>query len=334
MEYFLKKLEQGAPLASSEIRQAFELILDPQTSEAEIKSFLIELSKVAVTADWLVEAALVLRGKSLKVSLGGLDAIDTAGTGGDRSGSFNFSTAAALLSAACGVYVAKHGNRSITSQSGSADFLEALGISIEAGPEQVAASIRENRFGFMLAPRYHPATARVQKIRRELGQVTVFNFLGPLLNPAGVKRQVVGVFDNSLRPVMAEALRRLGAVKAWVVWGEGGLDELTLGGVTHISEVSPEGVAEKTLSPEDGVLRRCDPKFLKGGNGPHNAKLLEGIFAKSFFGPLVNGVLLNTAAALVVAGRAMDIKEGVAQARLAIENGEAIKLLERLRTQQ
>lgn len=315
---------------SGEIRQAFELLLDPNTSDEEIKSFLQELSKIPVSVDWLVEAALVLREKSVKVDLGDLEAIDTAGTGGDRSGSFNFSTAAALLAAACGVPVAKHGNRSITSGCGSADFLEALGISIEEGPEQVARSIRANYFGFMFAPRYHPATARVQKIRRELGKVTVFNFLGPLVNPAGVRCQVVGVFDNSSRPILAESLRRLGAMKAWVVWGEGGLDEMTLGGVTHLSEVTPEGVKEKTITPEDAVLRRCDPKFLKGGDAPHNAKILEGIFSKSFFGPLVHGVLLNTAAALVVAGRASDVKEGVARARLAIENGDAVKLLEKL----
>lgn len=331
MKSFIEKLKKGASFTGAEIRQAFELLLDPQISEDEIKTFLVELSKWPVTVDWLVEPARVMREKSIKVPLQGIEAMDTAGTGGDQSGSFNFSTAAALLSAACGVPVAKHGNRSITSACGSADFLEALKVSIEDGPEQVAASVRDKHFGFMLAPRYHPAAARVQKIRRELGKVTVFNFLGPLVNPAGVAYQVVGIFDNDVRHVMAEALRRLGANRAWVVWGEGGLDELTLGGVTYVSEVSPEDVSEKTVTPEDAVLRRCDPKFLKGGDAPHNAKILEGIFSKSFFGPLVNGVLFNTSAALVVAGRAKDLKEGAAQARLAIENGAAVELLEKLR---
>jgi anthranilate phosphoribosyltransferase len=334
MKSFIEKLKRGVSFTGGEIHQVFELLLDPKISEEDIKVFLLELSKIPITVDWLVEAATVLREKAIKVPLGDMEAIDTAGTGGDQSGSFNFSTAAALLAAACGVPVAKHGNRSITSKCGSADFLEALGIPIEDGPEQVAASIKENNFGFMLAPRYHPAAARVQKVRRELGRVTLFNFLGPLINPAGVKRQVVGVFDNGLRPVIAESLRRLGARKAWVVCGEDGLDEITLGGVTYVSEVVPDGILEKTVTPEDAVLRRCDPKFLKGGDGPHNAKILEGIFAKSFFGPLVNGVLLNTAAALVLAGRVEDLKEGVAQARLAIENGEGIKLLERLRARQ
>jgi anthranilate phosphoribosyltransferase len=334
MKNFIEKLQRGAAFSGGEIRQAFEVLLHPDTTDTEIKTFLVELSKVPVTVEWLVEAARVLRGKSIKVSLGDIDAIDTAGTGGDRSGSFNFSTAAALLVAACGVPVAKHGNRSITSASGSADFLEALGVSIEDGAEQVTRSIRENHFGFMMAPRYHPATSRVQKIRRDLGMVTVFNFLGPLVNPAGVRRQVVGIFEDTLRPTLAEAMRQLGTQKGWVVWGEGGLDELTLSGPTHVSEVTPQGVVEKIITPEDGVLRRCDPKFLRGGDASHNAKLLEGIFAKSFFGPLVNGVLLNAAAALVVADRARDIKEGVAQARLALENGEGTKLLERLRVKK
>ena len=334
MKHFIEKLQKGAAFSDTEICQAFEILLQPETIEGDIQSFLVELSQVPITVEWLVEGARVLREKAIPVSLGEIEAIDTAGTGGDRSGSFNFSTAAALLAAACGAPVAKHGNRSITSACGSADFLEALGISIEDGPDEVARSVRENHFGFMLAPRYHPATAKVQKIRRELQAVTVFNFLGPLVNPAGVQRQIVGVFDNKLRPILAEALRRLGAIKAWVVWGEGGLDELTLGGLSHVSEVTPSGIVEKTISPEDGVLRRCDPKFLKGGDGPHNAKLLEGIFSKSFFGPLVNGILLNAAGALVVAGRAAEIKEGVALARLALENGEGIKLLERLRVKR
>lgn len=331
MKIFLDKLDKGLSLNPAEIRQAFESLLEPETSDAQIKDFLLALAKMPVSVEWLVEAAKVLREHAQRVELGDLDAIDTAGTGGDQSGSFNFSTAAALLAAACGVPVAKHGNRSITSASGSADLLEALGIPIELGPEAVARSIREHNFGFMLAPRYHAATGRVQKIRRTLKKVTIFNFLGPLVNPAGVKRQVVGVFDNRVRPVVAEALHRLGASKAWVVWGEGGLDELTLGGLTYVSEVSPQGVTEKSVSPEDAVLRRCDPKFLKGGDGAHNAKLLEGIFAKSFFGPLVNGVLLNTGAALVVADRAADLKEGVAQARLAIENADGVKLLTALK---
>jgi anthranilate phosphoribosyltransferase len=325
------KLRSGSLLKKEEIRRAFEALLRDETSESEIAEFLAALSERPVDADLLTEAAGVLLNYAVPVHLQTSHALDTCGTGGDKSGSFNFSTAAALLAAACGVPVAKHGNRSITSKSGSADLLEALGIPIDLGPEEVAKSVAENRFAFMMAPRYHPAHQKVPKVRRQLGKVTVFNFLGPLLNPARVKFQLVGVFDNAVRPAMAEALRRLGAEKAWVVWGEGGLDEMTLGGKSYVSEVTPRGVTERVLEPEDAVLRKCDTKFLSGGDAEKNAKILEGVFQKSFFGPLVNGILFNTGAALCVAGKVENIREGVRMARSAIENGEAFALLERLR---
>lgn len=331
MESILKKINSAHEFSETEIKEAFAALLSEDTSDTDIESFLRALAARPITVEWLTQGALALRAHATSVDLAGLDAIDTAGTGGDQSGSFNFSTAAALLAAACGVPVAKHGNRSLTSRSGSADLLEALGIPIDLPADQVVKQIKELGFAFMMAPRYHKATARVQKIRKALKQVSVFNFLGPLSNPAQVGRQVVGVFDNQVRPQMAEALRRLGLKKAWVVWGEGGLDELTLSGKTFISEVTPEGVRELSTSPEAAVLRQCDLKYLKGGDGAENAKLLKGIFSRSFFGPLVNGVLFNTAAALVVADRVDDLKEGVRMARLALENGDAFALLEKLK---
>lgn len=330
MQSILQKINSSHEFTEAEIQEAFEALLSESTTDAEIESFLKALAKRPITVEWLTGGALCLREHATRIELGDIDALDTAGTGGDQSGSFNFSTAAALLTAACGVPVAKHGNRSLTSRSGSADLLEALGIPIDLTPQQVLQSIREYNFGFILAPQYHPATARVQRIRKQLKQVTVFNFLGPLSNPAQVKRQVVGVFDNKIRPLMAEALRRLGVNKAWVVWGEGGLDELSLSGKTFVSEVTLQDIREFSVSPEDAVLRQCELKYLKGGDGVENAKLLRGIFGRSFFGPLVNGVLFNTAAALRVADRVDDLKEGVRMARLAIENGEALALLERL----
>jgi len=328
---YIAKLASGKALSATEISEAFQLLLSPETGEEAIQAFLRALAKIKVTPDLLTGAAQVFLEHATPVHLTVKKAMDQAGTGGDQSGSFNFSTASSLLVAACGAPVAKHGNRSITSQCGSADVLEALGIPIDLGPEAVARSVAENNFGFMMAPNYHPATKRVQQIRRRLGLVTVFNFLGPLLNPARVKRQLLGVYDNDMRPVMAEALRRLGTQKTWVVWGEGGLDEVTLTGKTFISEVTPEGIYEKVLEPEDAVLRKCDIKFLKGGDAAHNAKLMEGIFAKTFFGPLVNMTLLNAGAALVVADQAEDIKAGVQRAKLALEQGEALELLEKLK---
>lgn len=330
MRIIIEKLKAGTQLGPEEIRKAFESLLREDTDDDQIRDFLLELTRVPIDVDWLVQAANVLREHCVPVELGGLEALDTSGTGGDQSGSFNFSTAAALLVAACGVPVAKHGNRSISSKSGSADLLEALGIPIDLGPGEVALSIKENNFGFMMAPRYHPATARVQKIRRELKVVTIFNFLGPLVNPAKVRRQVLGVFDPQLRPILAQALYRLGTSKSWVVWGEGGMDEITLAGRTLVSEVTSTGIREMELEPEAAVMRKVDSKFLQGGDGEKNAKLLRGIFSQSFFGPLLDCTLLNAGGALVVADQAEDLREGVRRARLAIEEGKAHELLARL----
>ncbi len=326
-----RKITSGSPLTPEEIQEAFEWLIQPERTEEEIAEFLKGLSQRPITADLLTEAARNLRKRATKVSLKVNNAMDTCGTGGDQSGSFNFSTAAALVIAACGVPVAKHGNRSITSKSGSADLLEALGIPIGLGPEEVARSVEENHFGFMLAPNYHPALKKVQKVRRELKTVTVFNFLGPLLNPAGVVRQLVGVFSNEMRPVMAQALKNLGIEKAWVVWGEGGLDEMSLIGKTWISEVTSQGIEEKVMEPQDAVLRKTEKNFIAGGDATLNAKILTGIFEKNFFGPIVGGILLNAGAALCVAECVKDIREGVGMARQAIENGEALALLNKLR---
>ncbi|MCC6273306.1 MAG: anthranilate phosphoribosyltransferase [Deltaproteobacteria bacterium] len=330
MKELLKKIIAEEPVAAEEIRAGFEAILSPETRDSEIALFLTSLSTRGLDADVLTEAARVLREKMTPVRLKVAGAVDTCGTGGDRSGSFNFSTAAGLLVAACGVPVAKHGNRAITSKSGSADLLEALGIPIELGPEAVAEAIETKHFGFMLAPRYHPATQRVQQIRRQLDMVTVFNFLGPLLNPAKVKRQVVGVFAPGMRPILGEALRRRGAERAWVVSSDSGLDELSPSGPTYVTEVTPEGLEEKTVEPADAGLRASDPKFLAGKDAAHNAKLLRGIFDKSFFGPIRDGIVLNAAAALVVAGKAKDLKEAAVQAKDAIESGAAAEKLESL----
>jgi anthranilate phosphoribosyltransferase len=330
MKELLQKIISSDPLSPEEIRGGFEAILRPEIRDSEIALFLTSLSTRGLDADVLTEAARVLREKMTVVPLKVAGAIDTCGTGGDRSGSFNFSTAAALLVAACGVPVAKHGNRAITSKSGSADLLEALGIPIDLDPEAVAAAIEHSHFGFMMAPRYHPATQRVQQVRKQMDMVTVFNFLGPLLNPAKVRRQVVGVFAPGMRPILGEALRRLGTEKAWVVSSESGLDELSPSGPTYVTEVTPEGLEERTVNPADAGLRPSDPKLLAGKDAAHNAKLLRGIFEKTFFGPIRDGIVLNAAAALVVAGRAEDLKAAAVMAKDAIESGAALNTLETL----
>jgi anthranilate phosphoribosyltransferase len=334
MKTMIEKIEGGERLSPDEVRQCFETILQPETPEEEIEGFLAALAKYEIDADLLTEAARVLRRRAAPVPLWVTPAVDTAGTGGDQSGSFNFSTAAALLVAACGVVVAKHGNRSITSKSGSADLLEALGIPIDQGAEEVALSIKKNKFGFMMAPLYHPATRRVQQVRRRLGVVTVFNFLGPLLNPAGVQHQVIGVFENKVRPIMAEAVRRLGLEKTWVVWGEGNLDEMSLCGKTYISEVTSKGIVEIVFQPEEVGFKRVSVEDLKGGDAEENAKILTKIFEGNLSGPLRDGVLLNAAAALVVVDRAEDLRQGIAIARRALEKKKGAALLEKLRVKK
>ena len=331
MKAIISQVKSAEPLGTAPLREGFEAILSPETPEAEISEFLLALSERGLNADMLVGAAEVLREHMIPVDLEGLAAVDTCGTGGDRKGTFNFSTAAGILLAACGSPVAKHGNRAITSKSGSADLLEALGIPVQATPPEIVRRIRTKRFGFMLAPNFHPATARVQQVRKRLDEVTVFNFLGPLLNPAGVKRQVVGVFSNAIRPILAEAFFRLKAEKVWVVSGAEGMDEVSPSGITHVSEVTPSGIRELSVTPEDAGLRRTDEKFLRGGDAGFNAKLLRGIFERTFFGPIEDGILLNAAAGLVVMDQSEDLKAAVRVAKEALQSGAALAKLDELR---
>ena len=331
MKALLEEIRGGGELGAGSIHAGFEALLNDATGEGEMADFLLALNERGLNADILTEAARVLRERMTKVDIGDLAALDTCGTGGDRKGSFNFSTAAGVMLAAAGVPVAKHGNRAITSRSGSADLLEALGVPIELGAEEISDRIREKSFGFMLAPRFHPATRRVQQVRRRLDEVTVFNFLGPLLNPAQVKRQVVGVFSQGMRPLLAEAFRRLGAEKVWVVCAEDGLDELSPSGATHVSEVTPAGIRELCVTPEEAGLRRTASQHLKGGDAALNAKLLRGIFDRTFFGPIEDGILLNAAAGLVVAERAADLKEGVRSLKEILQSGAALAKLDELK---
>jgi anthranilate phosphoribosyltransferase len=331
MKAILQKLKAEAPVDAEILREGFEALLLPETTEGEIADFLLALTARGLDADMLTEAARVMRNHMVTVDVGELSAVDTCGTGGDRKGSFNFSTAAGIVLAACGIPVAKHGNRAITSKSGSADFLEALGIPIDLGPEEVAVRIREKKFGFMLAPRFHPATARVQQVRRRLDEITVFNFLGPLLNPAQVRRQVVGVFSPGVCAILAEAFRRLGAEKVWVVHSEDGLDELSPSAGTFVSEVTPAGVSERNVTPESAGLRRTAAQYLKGGDAAFNAKLFRGILERTFFGPIEDGVILNAAAGLVVSGEAPDLRAAVRKVKDVLQSGEALAKLEELK---
>jgi anthranilate phosphoribosyltransferase len=261
-------------------------------------------------------------------------ALDLCGTGGDASGTFNISTAAALVTASCGIPVAKHGNRSITSKSGSADVLEALGIPIDLPPERTRQAIDQVGFGFFFAPRYHPAMRQVAGPRRELGIRTVFNILGPMTNPAGVKQQLLGVYDDGLRPVMAEVLRKLGSERVWVLHcprpGGGGLDEVGLEGPTRVSALEGGEVREMEVSPEDAGISRQPGAILRGGDALENARRLLALL-EGETGPVRDAVILNAACALKISGRARDLKEGAGMASWAMDSGQAGKLVEELR---
>jgi anthranilate phosphoribosyltransferase len=280
------------------------------------------------TVDEIAGAAKVMRAKALSVKAP-RGAIDTCGTGGDASGTFNISTGAALVVAAAGVPVAKHGNRALSSKSGSADVLAALGVNIDADMELVEKSLNEANIGFLMAPRHHAAMRHVGPTRVELGTRTIFNLLGPLSNPAGTTRQLIGVFHRQWTEPMAEVLGQLGSDAAWVVHGSDGLDELTTTGASTVSELKNGKVTTFEITPEDAGLKRVDPEELKGGDPATNARAITEML-NGAPGAYREIVLYNAGAALVVAGKADDIKAGIAAAAEAVDSGAARTVLERL----
>jgi len=303
-------------------------IMTGDASEAETAGVLIALRTKGETVGEIVGLARTMRALARPVRAGRDDLIDTAGTGGGRP-TFNVSTTAALIAAGAGCAVAKHGNRSATGLSGSADVLEALGVRIDLEPDAVARCIAEVGFGFMFAPAHHGATRWVVPVRKELGVRTIFNFLGPLTNPAGATRQVIGVSDPAFLPVVAGALARLGAAKALVVSSADGLDELSTSGATRVVEVDGERTRAYELVPEDAGLPRAPEGAIAGGTPEANAEVTRRILAGEP-GPQRDLALLNAGAAIYVAGRAEDLAEGVAQARATVDSGAAADALERL----
>ncbi|MBN8867026.1 MAG: anthranilate phosphoribosyltransferase [Solirubrobacterales bacterium] len=302
-------------------------IMEGRSGEVQTGAFLIALRTKGETVPELIGLARTMRSLAEPVEVPG-DLVDTAGTGGGPS-TFNVSTTAALVAAAAGCAVAKHGNRSNTSLSGSADLLEALGVNIELGPEQVAASIGETGFGFMFAPRHHKAMAHVIPVRKELAVRTIFNFLGPLTNPAGAKRQLVGVSDRRYQESIAEALVGLGTERALVVAGDDGVDEISITGPTRIIEVVDGGTQEEFVSPGDFGLQRAELGDVVGGTPEENAAATRAVLEgeKSARRDLV---VLNAAAAIYVGGKADDLAAGMAVAQETIDSGAAAAMLARL----
>ncbi|MGC2125491.1 MAG: anthranilate phosphoribosyltransferase, partial [Xanthobacteraceae bacterium] len=280
------------------------------------------------TVDEITGAVTAMRAKMLRVEAPP-DAIDVVGTGGDASGSFNISTCAALIVAGAGVPVAKHGNRALSSKSGAADVLTALGVNIDLTPQQIGHCIREAGIGFMFAPAHHPATKNVGPTRAELGTRTIFNLLGPLSNPAGVRRQMVGVFSKQWTEPLAQVLKNLGAERAWVVHGSDGLDEITTAGPTTVTALENGAVRTFEIAPEDVGLRKVKPEALRGGDAATNAAAVQEVLEgkPSAFRDIA---LFNAAAALVVAGKAKDLKAGFDIATHSVDSGEAEGRLDRL----
>ena len=324
----LGRLAAGTTLTQDEAEAAFDIIMSGDATPAQMGAFLMALRIRGETVDEITGAARIMRAKALRIEAPP-DAIDTCGTGGDASGTYNISTGAALVAAACGVPVAKHGNRALSSRAGSSDVLGALGVNLDADIGSVQRALWEIGICFLMAPRHHGAMRHVAGARVELGTRTIFNLLGPLSNPAGARRQLMGVFARHWVEPLAHVLANLGTERAWIVHGSDGLDELTTTGPSFVAELRDGEVRSFELLPEDAGLRRARPEELKGGDPEVNAAAMRVMLAGEA-GPFRDVVLLNSAAALLVAGRADDLRAGVALAADAIDSGRARQVLDEL----
>ena len=324
----IARVASGTSLTRQEAATAFDRMMSGEATPSQMGGLLMALRVRGETVDEITGAVTTMRAKMLGVKAPP-DAVDVVGTGGDASGSFNISTCAAFIVAGAGVPVAKHGNRALSSKSGSADVLHALGVNIELTPEQVGRCISEAGIGFMFAPAHHPVMKNVGPTRVELGTRTIFNLLGPLSNPAGVKRQMVGTFSKHWVEPMAQVLKNLGAEAIWVVHGSDGLDEITTAGPTSVAALENGQIRTFEVTPEDAGLARSQPGALKGGDGEANARTLLDVLKgkKSAYRDVS---LLNAGAALIVAGKATTLKDGVALAAKSVDSGEAEGRLQRL----
>jgi anthranilate phosphoribosyltransferase len=329
---YLHRVAAGSDLSAEEAHQAMGVLLEGQAGEAEIAGFLVALKMKGETAAELAGFARAMRDRMMVVDAGRFNVIDTCGTGGDGSGTFNISTGAALVMAGAGAHVAKHGNRSISSSTGSADVLEALGVRVaNVTPEESARAIREIGFGFLLAPALHPAMKHAQPVRRALKIRTVFNLLGPLVNPARAGAQLIGAPSHKAARLMAEAVAELGTRRSFVAHGQDGLDEITTTASTDVYEISGKVVAKHVWKPADFGVDTAQLDSLKGGDSSCNAQIILEIL-RSFTGPRRDIVLVNAAAGLLAAGLAADLRSGMKLAVQSIDSGAAMGKLELLRT--
>jgi anthranilate phosphoribosyltransferase len=328
LKSIIGKVATGASLSREEAASAFDSMMSGEATPSQMGGLLMALRVRGETVDEITGAVSAMRSKMLRVSAPD-DAVDIVGTGGDGSGSVNVSTCASFLVAGAGVPVAKHGNRALSSRSGAADVLASLGVKIDLRPDQVGRCVKEAGIGFMFAPAHHPAMKNVGPTRVELATRTIFNLLGPLSNPAGVRRQMVGVFSRQWVQPLAQVLKNLGAESVWVVHGSDGLDEVTLTGPTAVAALEGGDIRTFEVTPEEAGLSRVSGDALKGGDPDANALAMQGV---------LNGkpsayrdvALLNAAAALIVAGRVKTLKDGVAMAAQSLDSGAAAARLKQL----
>ena len=329
IQHALAQVLDKRDLSRAQARAVMGEIMAGEATAAQIGGFLVALRFKGETADEIAGCAEAMRAHVVSVHPERGDLVDTAGTGGDGAHTFNISTAAALVAAAAGAGVAKHGNRAVSSRSGSADVLEALGFDLELEPDRIARSIDALGFGFLFAPSHHPAMRHAAPVRRELAARTVFNVLGPLTNPAGARAQVVGVYAPGLVRTIADVLAQLGAQRAFVVHGAAGIDELSPAGPNLVCEVESGSVHEREIDPRDFGIRPCDPNELLGGSPGENAAVIRAVLAGAD-GPRREAVLLNAAGAIAAGGHARDLREGYALAAEAVDSGAAGERLEQL----
>ncbi|NWF52083.1 MAG: anthranilate phosphoribosyltransferase [Nitrospirae bacterium] len=325
----IKMLVDNLNLSEIEMAECMKEIMEGRATDAQIGAFLTGLRIKGETIEEITGAARIMKEKAITIKAPE-GVLDTCGTGGDMSYTFNISSTTAIIVSACGVPVAKHGNRSVSSRSGSADLLEALGVKIDLPPEKVQECLFETGFGFLFAPLFHPAMRYAVNPRREMGIRTIFNILGPLTNPAGAKRQLLGVFADNLTEIIAKVLNNLGAIDAMVIHGEDGLDEISISEVTKVSRLKNGKVENFFIAPEDFGIKRNSIDLIRGGNKEENAMITLSVL-NGEKGPRRDIVLMNSAAALIIAGKAEDFRTAILIAEDAIDSGRASKKLEEIK---
>jgi anthranilate phosphoribosyltransferase len=328
LKKFIKKVCEKKDLSFDEMKEAMEIITTGQTTDAQIAGFLIALKMKGETVEEITAAAMVMREKASRVEIDEDIILDTCGTGGDGYGTINISTAVSIIAAAAGVAVAKHGNRSVTSESGSADVLKALGVNTEISHDKIKKCVKDVRIGFFFAPAHHAAMKYAGGVRKELGVRTIFNLLGPIINPAGNKHHLMGVFSASLTEKIAGVLKNMGHTHSAVVCGEGNMDEITLAGRTKVSELKNGKIRTYYIKPQDFGLKQAPMEAVRGGKPEANAKILREVFSGKEKGPYRDVIVLNSGFALYIADKAKTQKEGCRLAAGIIDSGKAEQKLE------